>query len=167
MMLTERVATTRRVGMQALLFGGLLVAALGCREGTTEPGDDRLALDEAVAMFEGVRAIEQDSAPRILNASDDSVVVACPIAGRLRVTGRVSESVAGDTLKLETDFTFAPADCRFSREELKFTIDGDPGIRDHTVVGITFEDSSGRIDLESAQLLEAPGSRMGTPGISL
>ena len=89
-----------------------------------------------------MRAIERDSTPRILHASDDSVVVACPIAGRLRVTGRDSESISGDTLKLVTEFTFAPAGCQFSREGLQFTIDGDPGIRDHTVVGITFEDIS-------------------------
>ena len=134
MMLAARGGTGRRTAVRGLLLGGLLAAASGCRDGTTEPGDDLLAADEAVALFEGMRAIEQDSMPRILHASDDSVVVACPVSGRLRVTGRSSESVSGDTLRLETEFTAAPAGCRFSQEGREFTVDGDPGIREHTVV---------------------------------
>lgn len=136
MMLAARGGTGRRAAVRGLLLGGLLAVAPGCRDGTTEPGGDLLAADEAVALFEGMRAIEQDSMPRILHASGDSVVVACPVSGRLRVTGRFSESASGDTLRLETEFTFAPAGCRFSREGREFTADGDPGIRERAVVVI-------------------------------
>lgn len=135
MMLGACAETGRKAGVRGLLLGGLLVAALGCRDGTTESGDDPLAMAEAVALFEGMRAIEQDSMPRILHASEDSVV-AWPISGRLKVMGSVAESASGDTLRLETDFTTAPAACRFSRDGHEFTVDGDPGIREHTVVVI-------------------------------
>ena len=136
MMFRACAETARKAGARGLLFSALLAAALGCRDGTTEPGDDLLAMDEAVALFEGMRAIEQDSMPRILHAFDDSVVVACPVSGRLTVTGRFSESASGDTLSLETEFTATPAGCRFSRLGRQFTVDGDPGIREHTVVVI-------------------------------
>lgn len=138
MMLMAHVETGRKAGVHGLLFGGLLLVALGCQDGTTEPDNDPLTMDEAVAMFEGMRAIQQDSTPRILHASDDStiVIVACPIAGQVRVTGSVAEAVTGDTLRLETDFTAAPAGCQFSQAGHQFTTDGDPGVRERIVVVI-------------------------------
>ncbi|MXX34474.1 MAG: hypothetical protein F4107_11915 [Gemmatimonadetes bacterium] len=93
-------------------------------------------MDEAVALFEGTRAIQQDSTPTILHASEDSLVVACPFAGQVRVSGGASESAAGDAVRLETDFTAAPAGCRFSQAGHEFTVDGDPGVRERTVVVI-------------------------------
>lgn len=51
-MLTECGAAGRKAGvLHGLLFDGLLFGALACRDGTTEPGDDFLAMEEAVAMF--------------------------------------------------------------------------------------------------------------------
>lgn len=131
-----RRGTGRKAWVHGLVFGWLLLVALGCENGATEPDNDPLTMDEAAAMFEGMGAIQQDSTPRILHASDDSTVVACPIAGQVRLTGSVSETVAGDTLRLETDFTAAPAGCQFSQGGHQFTIDGDPGVREFTVVAI-------------------------------
>lgn len=128
--------TGRKVWVPGLLCGGLLLVALGCEDGTTEPDNEPLTMDEAVAMFEGMGAIQQDSTARILHASDDSIVVACPIAGQVRLTGGVSETVAGDTLRLETDFTATPAGCQFSQGGHQFAVDGGPGVREHTVVAI-------------------------------
>ena len=123
-------------GIGTLLFGGLLLAALGCSDGATEPENEPLTMTEAIALFEGMRAIQQDSTLRILHASEDSTVVACPIAGRVRVTGSASESAIGDTLRLETDFTAAPADCQFSHAGHQFTINGDPSVREQTAIVI-------------------------------
>lgn len=161
-------STARKGGVYALLVGGLLVAALGCGDGATEPDDEPLTMNEAVALFEGMRAIQQDSTPRILHASSDSTVVACPIAGRVRLTGSASESVAGDTLRLESDFTAAPAGCQFSHGGHQFTTDGDPGVRERTVVAIAglFEHFSiegtvaGSVDWQL-------GGRSGSCGIDL
>ncbi|MCY3808739.1 MAG: hypothetical protein OXG58_04765 [Gemmatimonadetes bacterium] len=128
--------TAQRAGVHGLLFASLLLLAFGCGDSTTEPENESLTMNEAVALFEGMRAIQQDSTPRILHASDDSTVVACPVAGQVRVTGSASEAVAGDTLRLSTDFTAAPAGCQFSQGGHQFTIDGDPGVRERTVVVI-------------------------------
>jgi len=128
--------TAPRAGVHGLLFASLLLLAFGCGDSTTEPENEPLTMNEAVALFEGMRAIQQDSTPRILHASDDSTVVACPVAGQVRVTGSASEAVAGDTLRLSTDFTAAPAGCQFSQGGHQFTIDGDPGVRERTVVVI-------------------------------
>ncbi|WP_419940787.1 hypothetical protein [Candidatus Palauibacter sp.] len=88
-----------------VLVGGLLALAVGCGDGTTEPDDTPLTMTEAEALFEGMRVIQQDTAPRIIHASEDSIVVACPLGGQLRRTVMfVDESVA-DTLRLAWDFT--------------------------------------------------------------
>ncbi len=136
MMLRAHGGTGRRVGLRGLVFCGLLLVALGCEDGTTEPEVATLTMEEAVALFDGMRAIQQDTTSAILHASEDSTVVACPIGGRVRVTGSASESIAGDTLRLETDFTAAPAGCQFSQGGHHFTTDGDPGVREQTVVVI-------------------------------
>ena len=101
-------------------------------------------MEEAVALFEGMRTIQRDTTPTIIHASEDSTVVACPAGGQVRVSGSVVEGQAADTLRLETDFTAAPTGCRFSQDGLEFTVDGSPGIREHTVVVIVgFFDSFG------------------------
>ena len=101
MMLRAHGGTGRRVGLRGLVFCGLLLVALGCEDGTTEPEVATLTMEEAVALFDGMRAIQQDTTSAILHASEDSTVVACPIGGRVRVTGSASESVAGDTLSVK------------------------------------------------------------------
>ncbi|MDE2654437.1 MAG: hypothetical protein OXI71_11580 [Gemmatimonadota bacterium] len=120
----------RRIG--AILFGGMMLTALGCGDGPTEPANEPLTMTEAIALLEGMREIQQDTTARILAASEDSIVVACPVAGQVRVSGRASESATGDTVRLESDFTAAPAGCQFSQSDLDFTVDGDPGIRERT-----------------------------------
>ncbi|WP_423924685.1 hypothetical protein [Candidatus Palauibacter sp.] len=113
-----------------VLVGGLLALAVGCGDGTTEPDDTPLTMTEAEALFEGMRVIQQDTAPRIIHASEDSIVVACPLGGQLRRTVMfVDESVA-DTLRLAWDFTAAPAGCQFSSGGLQFTVDGAPEVRE-------------------------------------
>ena len=62
--------------------------------------------------------------------------MACPIGGQVRVTESAAEAVAGDTLRLSTDFTAAPAGCQFWQGGHEFTIGGDPGVREQTVVVI-------------------------------
>ncbi len=74
--------------------------------------------------------------PTTLEAGDDGTVMAveaCPIAGQVRVTGRLSETSMGDTLRVEVDITLAPAGCQFSEGGHPFTVDGHPGVRSHAV----------------------------------
>ena len=101
--------------VRGVLLGGLCILAVGCGDGTTEPDDAPLTMNEAVALFEGMRVIQQDSTPRIIHASEDSTVVACPLGGQVRVTGSVGDTSVADTLRLETDFTAAPTGCQFSQ----------------------------------------------------
>ena len=115
----------------------LLVAlvALGCGDICCGPGPeppDVLTLDEAVPLFAGSYIALY---PVRLEAGDDTVmtVVACPTAGQVRVTGRVSETSMGDTLMVEEDITLAPAGCQFSEGGHRFTVDGHPGVRTHAV----------------------------------
>ena len=101
--------------------------------GRRSPTTRLLTMNEAVALFEGMRAILQDATPRIIHTSEDSKVVACPLGGQVRITGSVADESAADTLRLETDFTAAPTGCQFSQGGLQFTVDGDPGVRERTV----------------------------------
>lgn len=125
---------SRKAGTYGLLFGGFLLLVPGCGDGGTGP-DDGLTKDEAQALFERVSAIRQDST-RVLHSSNDSTVVACPLAGQIRVTESVAEALVGDTLRLVEDLAAAPAGCRFSQGGREFTVDGDPGILEHTVVSL-------------------------------
>ncbi|WP_420636565.1 hypothetical protein [Candidatus Palauibacter sp.] len=123
-----------------VLVGGLCALAVGCGDGTTEPDNAPdnapLTMTEAVALFEGMRAILQDSAPRIIHASEDSTVAACPLGGQVRLTGVSVDGSVADTLRLVSDFTAAPTGCQISSGGLQFTVDGAPGIRERTEVVI-------------------------------
>ena len=131
------VETRRKMdAVRGVLLGGLCILAVGCGDGTTEPDDAPLTMNEAVALFEGMRVIQQDSTPRIIHASEDSTVVACPLGGQVRVTGSVGDTSVADTLRLETDFTAAPTGCQFSQGGLQFTVDGNPDVRERIVVVI-------------------------------
>ena len=117
-----------------VLVGGLCALAVGCGDGTTEPDDAPdnapLTMTEAVALFEGMRAILQDTTPRIIHASEDSLVVACPLGGQARRTLMFVDGSVADTLRLAWDFTAAPAGCQFSSGGLQFTADGAPEVRE-------------------------------------
>ena len=121
-----------------VLVGGLCALAVGCGDGTTEPDNAPdnapLTMTEAEALFEGMRTIQQDSTPRIIHASEDSLVVACPLGGQVRRTGMLVDGSVADTIRFVSDFTAAPAGCQFSSGGLEFTVDGAPRVRERTVI---------------------------------
>ena len=130
------------------LWGLLFMAAtlaVGCGgDDMTEPNDTQpstLNLDEARWLFSTMRGVQTDGSLRILHASDDSLVAACPAGGQVRVTGALVEEQVADTLRFGWDYAVAPTGCQFVGEGENLTVDGDPGVRDRfvlTMIG-TFE----------------------------
>ena len=120
--------------MIAVVLAGALAA--GCSEGTTEPPTtaEPLSAAEAMALFEGMSAIQLDSTSTIIGGSESSIVLACPLGGQVRVAGMpVDESVA-DTVRLVSDYTTTPEGCQFASGGLQFTVDGAPDVRQRTVL---------------------------------
>ena len=130
-------------------WGLLLMAAAlaaGCGgDDMTEPNDPQpstFSLDEARWMFSMTRDIQNDPNIRILHASEDSILAACPAGGQVRVTGALVEEQVADTLRFGWDYALAPTGCQFVGEGETLTVDGDPGVRDRfvlTMIG-TFEE---------------------------
>ena len=131
MMSRQRVEVVR-----GILVGGFCALAVGCGDGMMEPRDASLTMAEAEALFEGMRAIQMDSTPRIIRATENSAVVACPLGGQLTLTGMVVDESVADTLRLVSDFTASPSACQLSHGGLQFTVDGAPSVRERTAVVI-------------------------------
>lgn len=121
---------------------GLLLAAFALAAGCggddmTEPNDTEpstLRVDEAQWLFSSIRGLQTDPHIQILHASEDSIVAACPAGGQVRITGApITEEVA-DTLRFGYDYTVAPTGCQFVGEGETLTVDGDPGVRDRSII---------------------------------
>ena len=125
-----------RRNVTAVLVAGVL--ATGCGEGTTEPPAeaDRLAADEAVALFTAFEVFRNDDdssqVPSNPAGPNVDIVADCPLGGQVRVTGTEDAQVTGDTLRLVMDVNVVPTACRLSRDGLEFTIDGAPSMRDRS-----------------------------------
>lgn len=121
----------------AVLLAGALAA--GCSEGTTEPPAtaEPLSAAEAVALFEGLRAIQGDTAATIIGGSENSIVIACPMGGQVAVTLSVLEESVADTLRLTTHSTTSPSGCQLSSGGTRFTVDGRPSVRQRIILSFT------------------------------
>lgn len=102
----------------------------------TEPDNAPLTLSEAEALFAGVRAIAQDSSLQVIQATENSAVLACPLGGQVELAGMFVDGSVADTLRIVSDFTAAHRGCQFSHGGLQFTVDGAPEVRERTVVVI-------------------------------
>lgn len=115
----------------------LLAAALaaGCSEGTTEPPvtAEPLSAAESVALFEAMRAIQDDPAATIIGGSENSIVLACPMGGQVTLTQTVGEESVADTARLTIESTASPSGCELSSGGTRFTVDGRPSVRERIV----------------------------------
>lgn len=125
-----------RRNVVAVLLAGALAA--GCSEGTTDPPDtsEPLSAAESLALFEAMRAIQSDPDPTIIGGSENSMVVACPLGGKITIMIDVVEESVADTARLRSDFTAAPSGCQVSSGGIQFTVDGRPSVRERTVATI-------------------------------
>ncbi len=145
-----------RRNVTAVLFAGALAA--GCSEGTTEPPvTAELSAAESVALFEAMRAIQEDPAATIIGGSENSAVIACPMGGQVTLTQTVVDEAVADTARLTVNSTASPSGCQLSSGGTRFTVDGRPSVHERivtTFVGIfeafTLEGSvTGALDWQS------------------
>jgi hypothetical protein len=144
----------------------LVVAA--CSD-STEPESDPLTLKEATALFVGLRSSPTDANFEPVLVSADSLIVQCPFGGQVKLVGSIDDRPpVNDTARVVSIYEITPTGCGFTSEEFRFAVNGDPNIRDVTIlsfIGQPFHlllegSTSGALDWELA-------GRTGTCDMSL
>ena len=124
------------------IVGAVSALTVWACSSSTEPASDPLALEEATAMLVGMKLaaseqLQDTTFSGVIHFSEDSIVVACPDAGRAKLVGGVSEQPpVNDTARLVTDFVVTPRGCVFTSLGFQFTVDGNPSVRDVTTLAI-------------------------------
>ena len=144
----------------------LVVAA--CSD-STEPESDPLTLKEATALFVGLRSSPTDANFEPVLVSADSLIVQCPFGGQVKLVGSTDASPpVNDTARVVSIYEITPTGCEFTSEEFRFAVNGDPNVREVTImsfIGVPFRvqlegSTSGALDWELA-------GRTGTCDMSL
>ena len=123
------------------IIGAVSALTVWACSSSTEPEPDPIALEEATAMLIGMKLtasqqLEDTTFSSVIHFSEDSIVVRCPEAGQAKLVGGVAERQAGDTARLVTDFVVTPRGCVFTSQGFRFTVDGNPSVRDVTTLAI-------------------------------
>ncbi len=119
--------------------------AMGACSDSTEPDEEQLAMEEATALFLGLRAAANpaDETIQPIFFSPDSIIVPCPLRGTAKLVGTIQEGEPIDgTATLETNFEVTPRGCGVLGGGFHFTVDGNPSVRDIVSTSIniaTFE----------------------------
>ena len=101
----------------------------GCDATEPEAG---LTLAEAEALFTGVMA-KSDVVTRL----PDTVVVGCFGGGDWEVAAARTRWESGDTIRWTSNYEITPGDCFIQSADLRFTLDGDPGLEVERVTTYT------------------------------
>ena len=118
------------------LMSGLALALVlsACEDDMTEPETD-LTMEEAVALLKGAGGLLADTMPDFIHASEDSLVVRCPLGGQAKLVGAfIAEE--GDTSRLGADFLITPTGCVVAADGLQFTADPGPALRYQLLIEI-------------------------------
>lgn len=127
--------------VRKLMSGFALTLVLAaCEDDMTKP-EPELTEEEAVALLKGAGTLLADTTLEPIHVSQDSIVVPCPLGGRAKLIGAVTEE-EGDTARLGMDFLITPTGCVVAADGLQFTVDPGPALRYQLVIEIiaaTFE----------------------------
>lgn len=130
------MSASARAGITSFAIAPFVWAlTVGACADSTEPESSPLALAEATAMFVGLRSSVSDTTFVPVFVSADSIVVRCPFGGRARLVGSVvGTPPVSDTVRLVSEFEIAPVNCGFIGQGFRFTVSGNPSIRDVTAI---------------------------------
>ena len=136
----------KMVGVRRVLVGAYCVVAAGCGDAVTQPAakidplpNTPLAAYEAVALLDGLGAVLQDTAPALIRVNADTVVAACPLAGRVTNVSNLSFTTMADTSRATIGMLSVPDKCRYSHLGMDFAVTSAPnGLEQHVNIDILF-----------------------------
>lgn len=141
--------------------------ALGACSDSTEPDEEQLTMEEATALFLGLRAAANpaDETIQPIFFSPDSIIVPCPLRGTAKLVGPIPqpvEPVEGVTT-LETNYEVTPRGCGVLGGGFHFTVDGNPSVRDILSMSINIATFEIRVEGSTRGTLDWDlGGRTGT-----
>lgn len=130
----------RSVAVRMWAVAVMLVAA-ACGDDPVEPVQD-LTKEEAIALFTQMKTVVQVDTAAPIHASEDSIVLRCLLGGQMKsVLSFRGDSIEGGT-RITIDQLAVPRACKLTGTGPKFTVDGDPSLRDVMTVDYVLRQDS-------------------------